>query len=124
MECSGLLIAVGDTLVIKVLETMGKRLVRAKRSRYQIIGDSPFHLAHTVWQVDDEEATKALRGAWDVVPLLIQRHCEGCGITASSVVEVLDDYVHDLVITGIPHRTEELAYRFGSRLGDDQEEAS
>lgn len=122
MECTSLLVAVGDTLVVKVLETLGKRLVRTKRSRYQIIGSAPFHLAHTVWQVDDEEATKALRGAWDVVPLLIQRHCQDCGADAAAVVEVLDDYVHDLVITGTPHHTEELAYRFRSRLHLDMED--
>lgn len=122
MGCSGLLIAVGDTLVIKALETMGKRLVRIERSRYQIIGDAPFHLAHTVWQVDDGEASKSLRGAWDVVPLLIERHCRGCGVEAAAVVEVLDDYVHDLVITGTPHHTEELGYRLGSRLGIDLED--
>lgn len=122
MECTGLLVAVGDTLTVKVLETLGKRLVRTKRSRYQVIGESPFHLAHTVWQVDDEEATKALRGAWDVVPLLIQRHCQECGVDAAAVVEVLDDYVHDLVITGTPHHAEELAYRFGTRLHIDLED--
>lgn len=122
MECQALLLAVGDTLVLKVLETMGKRLVRTKRSRYQIIGDAPFHLAHTVWQVDDEEATKALRGAWDIVPLLVARHCEECGEDADDVIAVLDDYVHDLVITGTPHRVEELGYRFGTRLGMGAEE--
>lgn len=122
MHCQALLLAVGDTLVLKVLETMGKRLVRTKRSRYQIIGDAPFHLAHTVWQVDDEEATKALRGAWDIVPILVSRHCEECGADAATVIEALDDYVHDLVITGTPHRVEELSYRFESRLGMGAEE--
>ena len=122
MDCDALLLAVGDTLVLKVLETMGKRLVRTKRSRYQIIGDSPFHLAHTVWQVDDEEATKALRGAWDIVPILISRHGEECGADAAAVVEVLDEYVHDLVITGTPHHVEELGYRFETRLGMGAEE--
>ena len=30
---------------------------------------------------------------------------------------MLDEYVHDLVITGTPHGTPELQYRFETRLG-------
>lgn len=115
-SCPDVLVAVADTLVIKALETMGKRLVRVERSRYRIIGDAPFHLAHTMWQVDDVEVTRSLRGAWDIVPLLIERHCQACGFPAEDVIRVLDDYVHDLVITGTPHHTEELEFRFSSRL--------
>lgn len=115
-HCPDVLVAVADTLVIKALETMGKRLVRVERSRYRIIGDAPFHLAHTMWQVDDHEVSRSLRGAWDIVPLLIERHCRPCGFRADDVIEVLDDYVHDLVITGTPHETGELEYRFATRL--------
>ncbi|HLR43872.1 MAG TPA: hypothetical protein VK065_01645 [Brevibacterium sp.] len=114
--CPDILVAVADTLVIKALEMMGKRLVRVERSRYRIIGDAPFHLAHTIWQVDDIEVSRSLRGAWDIVPLLIERHCEACGFRAETVIRVLDDYVHDLVITGTPHSTEELEQRFAVRL--------
>ena len=114
--CPDVLVALCDVLTLKALETMGKRLVRIERSRYQIIGDAPFHLAHTIWQVDDVEVTRSLRGAWDIVPLMIERHCQACGFPAEAVIQVLDDYVHDLVITGTPHLTDELAFRFGSRL--------
>lgn len=117
--CPDILLAVADTLVVKALETMGKRLVRIERARYQIIGDAPFHLAHTIWQVDDVEVSRSMRGAWDIVPLLIDRHCRQCGASSASVVQVLDEYVHDLVITGTPHHPEELEYRFASRLFDD-----
>lgn len=121
MSCRETLLAVADALVIKSLETMGKRLVRVERSRYRIIGDAPFHLAHTMWQVDDHEVSRSLRGAWDIVPLLIERHCGPCGFRAEDVIGVLDDYVHDLVITGTPHEAEELEYRFDSRLHAETE---
>lgn len=123
MECTEVLLAVGDVLVVKALETMGKRLVRTDRSRFRIIDGQPFHLAHTIWQVDDTEVTKSLRGAWDVVPLLISRHCRECSPSADRVVRILDEYVHDLVITGTPHRLEELRYRFASRLYTEPEDA-
>lgn len=122
IDCEATLLAVADCLVFKALETMGKRLVRTERSRYRIIGDAPFHMAHTIWQVDDAEAARSLRGAWDVVPLLIERHCGECGVEAASLIEVLDEYVRDLVITGTPHHTPELAYRFRARLGSEEPE--
>lgn len=114
--------AVCDVLVMKALESMGKRLVRMNRSRFQIIGDQPFHVAHTIWQADDETVAKAIKGAWDVVPVLIENHGGDCDVAPDDVAEMLDDYVHDLVITGTPHCLSELAYRFKSRLAFDPNE--
>lgn len=122
MDCAGVLIAVSDVLVVKTLESMGKRLVRTERSRFRMLGGAPFHLAHTMWQIEDTEAARALRGAWDVVPLLIGRHCLDCPYDPAEVVAVLDEYVRDLVITGTPHRTEELVYRFDTRLTEEEED--
>lgn len=111
------LFAVSDTLVFKALETMGKRLVKTDRSRFKMLGRQPVHVAHTLWQVDDREVAKALRGAWDILPDLMDRHPEGCEFTSDQLILVLNTYVHDLVITGTPHSLADLEYRFISKLG-------
>lgn len=113
---SSALVAVCDVLVLKALETMGKRLVRSDRSRFRTLGTRPWHVAHTMWQPSDTEVTKALRGAWDVVPAMLDNYgC--CDVTVVQIVEMLDSYVHDLVITGTLHSLPELVYRFRTRLG-------
>lgn len=77
------------------------------------------HEVHTIWSAPDELTAKALRGAWDVVPALVDSHgC--CDVPSGAVVRMLDDYVHDLVITGTKHTLDNdggLSYRFESRLG-------
>lgn len=110
------LLAVCDVLVVKALETMGKWIVRAERSRYRAKGTRPYFEVHTLWQPTDQVVSKALRGAWDVVPAMMDTHgC--CDVTVRQVTEMLDSYVHDLVITGTRHDIHELAYRFSDRLG-------
>lgn len=121
------LLAVCDVLTLKALEALGKYIVRAERNRYNLLGGRPLHLAHTFWppqrhltadgEVEpDEIVTKATRGAWDVVPAVVSLHgC--CDITADAVVCTLDEYVHDLAVTGTPHHIDHLAYRFDTRLG-------
>lgn len=113
---SSALLAVCDVLVLKALETMGKWIVRADRSRFRTLGTRPFFVAHTLWQPEEITVTKALRGAWDVVPALMDGHgC--CEVTSRQVTAMLDSYVHDLVITGTLHTLPELAYRFTNSLG-------
>lgn len=110
------LLAVCSVLVLKALEHVGKYLVRAERARYAALNKRPFHIAHTLWQAPDQIVTKALKGAWDVVPALLDVHgC--CDVGVFPIVSMLDEYVHDLVITGTPHTLDELGYRFRSRLG-------
>lgn len=115
------LVAVCDVLVVKALERIGMFLIRGERSRYRTFRETelPAYLAHTLWPADDELTERALRGAWDVVPALVDHHgC--CGVEGAAVARVLDDYVHDLVLTGTVHTVEGeggLAYRFTARLG-------
>lgn len=113
------LLAVCDVLVVKALEKCGNYIVRAERSRFNRLGSKPYYLAHTVWEATDQMVDKALKGAWDVVPAILDVHgC--CDITSLQVTQMLDSYVHDLVITGTPHSLMGeggLAYRFESRLG-------
>lgn len=110
------LLAVCDTLVIKALEAMGKWITRAERSRFRVLGTRPWHVAHTIWQPEEKIVSKALKGAWDVVPAMLDNHgC--CDVTVRQITDMLDSYVHDLVITGTEHSINELEYRFVSRLG-------
>lgn len=112
---SSALLAVCDVLVLKALEKIGSRIVRQVRSRHHSIGSQPIHTAHTIWPSDDETTEKALKGAWDVVPALLDGH-GWSEVTAPEIVTMLDGYVHDLVITGTHHTVEELQIRFTQRL--------
>lgn len=110
------LLTVSDVLVYKALEAMGKYIVRAERARFNMLGSRPFHEAHTLWQAEDKTVDKALKNAWDVVPALLDVH-GNAGVTPMQVTRVLDDYVHDLVVTGTPHNLAELAWRYEAKLG-------
>lgn len=129
-EATRLLLAVSDTLVLKALESLGKYVVRMDRSRPMLLGLTPLYLAHTLWPpteyvtpggvvLADAVVAKALRGAWDVVPAVLAAHgC--CDVSVDEVVCTLDEYVHDLAVTGTAHSLygpDGLAYRFESRLG-------
>lgn len=113
------LVAVADVLCVKGLERVGAFLVRGSRSRFLEARQTPLHEVHTIWCAPDELTAKALRGAWDVVPALVNSHgC--CDVPAEDIVAMLDDYVHDLVVTGTKHSLDGeggLSYRFESRLG-------
>lgn len=115
------LLAVCDVLVVKALESIGKYVVRKNRSRYKTMQDRglPWHVMHTVWDANDETVTRALQSAWDVVPALLDAHgC--CDVTSDDVTKMLNDYVHDLAVTGTAHSVHGdggLIYRFQTRLG-------
>lgn len=116
---SSALLAVADVLCLKALEKVGSRLVRSDRSRFNELDGRPFYLAHTLWpEVNEETISRALKGAWDVVPALLDGHgwSREEDVTSDAVIGMLDQYVHDLVITGTVHRLEELHYRFTHRL--------
>lgn len=114
-----ILVAVADVLTVKALERVGAFLIRGSRARYDAAKGIPLHLVHTHWPAPDVLTERALRGAWDVVPALLDSHgC--CDVASADVIATLDDYVHDLVITGTPHSVHGeggLEYRFVSRLG-------
>ena len=114
------LVAVCDVLVVKALERVGQFITRASRQRYQMAQGRPLYVIHTIWQASDDITERALRGAWDVVPALLDLHGTCCDVTGLQVTSMLDDYVHDLVLTGTPHTLHGeggLEYRFASRLG-------
>lgn len=105
------LLAVCDVLVFKALESMGKWIVRTDRARFKVLAGRSFTIAHTIWQPDDAVVSKALKGAWDVVPAMLAAHGEPQPERIAALTRALDSYVHDLAITGTRHRLEELRYR-------------
>lgn len=109
---SSALLAVCDVLVLKALEKIGTRLVRQERRRYLVMNQPgmELHVAHCYWPTDDDTVDKALKGAWDVVPALVDGH--GWDVASEAVRTMLDEYVHDLAITGEMHSLPELANRF------------
>lgn len=113
---SSALLAVCDVLVVRALESVGKRIVRADRSRFKRLGSRPWHYAHTIWTPDQVMTDKGLAGSWDVIPAMLTNH-GSCGATVAQVQTMIDQYVRDLLITGTPHRLEELRYRFERLLG-------
>nr|DAF12780.1 MAG TPA: hypothetical protein [Caudoviricetes sp.] len=101
------LVAVVDVLVVKALEAVGKRIVRADRARFNALKGRPFHEAHVLWPTDIITVSKATRGAWDVVPALLDNH--GCpGVESGRVVTLLDAYVSQVATHGVPHRLDRL----------------
>ena len=101
------LVAVVDVLVVKALEAVGKRVVRADRARFNALKGRPFHEAHVLWPTDIVTVSKATRGAWDVVPALLDNH--GCpGVESGRVVTLLDAYVSQVATHGVPHRLDRL----------------
>lgn len=109
------LLAVCDVLVVKALETLGKRIVREDRARFHLIHGYPIHLAHVVWTPDEAMVSRVLRGAWDVVPAMLDTYATE--IEPEAVQKMLDDYVRDLAVTGTEHNLLDLAYRFDEKLG-------
>lgn len=96
------LVAVVDVLVVKALESVGKRIVRQDRARFNALKGRPFHEAHVLWPTDIVTVGKATKGAWDVVPALLDNH--GCpGVDSGRVVTLLDAYVSQLATHGAPH---------------------
>lgn len=101
------LVAVVDVLVVKALEAVGKRVVRADRARFNALKGRPFHEAHVLWPTDIVTVSKATKGAWDVVPALLDNH--GCpGVESGRVVTLLDAYVSQVATHGVPHRLDRL----------------
>lgn len=96
------LLAVSDVLVYRSLEVVGKRIVRAERRRFKLLGNRPWHEAHTLWVPDHGTVEKALNGAWDVVPALLSAH-GACGTTPVNVTHILDQYVRHLLRRGQKH---------------------
>ena len=109
------LLAVSDVLVYRSLEVVGKRIVRAERRRFKLLGTRPWHEAHTLWLPDEATVEKALNGAWDVVPALLSAH-GACGTTPVNVTQILDQYVRSLLRAGQKHTVDALRTELERKL--------
>lgn len=109
------LVAACDVLVLRALELVGKRIVRADRSRFSRLDGRPFHLAHLLWQPEPDMLDKALAGAWGFVPMVVQSHATD-HVNARQIELLLDRYVRDLVVSMRGHSVEELQYRLAAFL--------
>lgn len=98
------LLAACDVLVLKALESVGKRLVRVDRARYRVLGTRPFYEAHCLWPAPPALVDKALRSAWDVVPSLCMHVPDIPALTS-----VLDMYVKAVIARQKPHDVNDLA---------------
>lgn len=103
------LVAACDVLVLRALELVGKRIVRAERSRFGRIGDKPFHEAHVLWQPDSEMLEKSLATAWTFLPQIVGTHAMP-HVSPKQVELVLDRYVRDLVTQMRGHDVMDLRY--------------
>lgn len=103
------LVAACDVLVLKALEAVGKRLVRADRARYRVLGGRPFHEAHTLWAATLSELDKVLRTAWDTLPDVAAVAAVPGPVATAHLSHVLDAYVRTVVGQQRPHRAEDLA---------------
>jgi len=93
-----------DLAVVRALELVGKRVVRADRARFGTMGRSgrPWHEAHTIWSPDPGVVDAALSGAWTVLPRLVNEHgC--CSVVDHELQTMLDGYVRELVAARAPH---------------------
>lgn len=116
---TAVLVAVCDVLCTKALESLGKWIVRTDRSRFKVMAGRPFNEAHTLWSADREMVEKALRGAWDVVPPLMETYADH--LPPGAVIDALNEYVTELALfrrqhslPQLEHRIEELS-RYGVR---------
>lgn len=110
------LLAVSDVLVVKALEQVGRRIVNGgPRSRRGQWSGRPFHLAHTVWPPDTVLVDRALDGAWDVVPAMLDAHGL-LGTPTAVIVALLDRYARTLLMAGRSHDVAMLRHEFDARL--------
>ncbi len=112
------LLDVCDVLVLKALDSLGRKIIRQPRSRFKEFGGRPWHVAHTQWRPDVKDVDRTLDSAWDVLPaLLTTQRADALGITAEQVTTCLDEYVRLLLERGLEHESRSLRYWLAARLG-------
>lgn len=103
-------------MVLRALELLGKRIVRADRSRHGRMNGRPWHEAHILWAPDRQMLDRALASAWDLAPWAVQEHgC--CGVTVTELTATLDRYVRDLCRAQQGHTVTDLRYRLAAYVG-------
>lgn len=105
-----------DALTMQALQRVGRWIIRHERPRPKLWAGTgrPLHEAYLRWPVDDAVIGKALRGAWDIVPMLLARWDDFACLDEEELMNSLDSYVHDVVVTQTPHTVAELRRRIDS----------
>lgn len=112
------LLDVCDVLVLKALDSLGRKIVRQPRSRFKEFDGRPWHLAHTLWYADPKDVDRTLDTAWDVLPaLLATRRAEALGVSPESVSKCLDEYIRLLLESRLEHEHASLRYWLASKIG-------
>lgn len=111
-----ILLPVCDALTLEALRRVGQWILRHDRSRPKLWRGRPSWEAYQnpVWPVDDEVIGKALRHAWSLIPVMLSRWEDLACLDDEALMNTLDSYVHDLVVTRTPHTVEQLRLRIDS----------
>lgn len=101
--------------MLKMLEALGRKIVREERGRFQILGDRPWHVAHTIWPPSRILLTRTLERAWEIVPVLLRHHGD-LGVSDEDISQLLSEYACHLVKDRREHDIEHLANWFSKKL--------
>lgn len=116
VEPEDILLPVCDALVLEALRRVGQWILRHERCRPAQWRGRESWEAYTnpEWVVDDLVVAKALRYAWTLIPVMLARWEDLACIPDEELMNTLDAYVHDLVVTRTPHTVEQLRLRVDS----------
>lgn len=111
-----ILLPVCDALTLEALRRVGQWILRHDRSRVKAWRGRPSWEAylHPEWGVGDEVIGKALRHAWALIPVMLARWEDLACLDEEELMNLLDSYVHDLVVTRSVHTVEGLRVRVDS----------
>ena len=112
------LLDVCDVLVLKALDSLGRKIVRQPRSRFKEFDGRPWHVAHTQWSPDVKDVDRTLDSAWDVLPaLLTPRRADALGVSVEVLTKCLDEYVRLLLSARLEHALRSLRYWLVAKVG-------
>lgn len=112
------LLDVCDVLVLKALDSLGRKIIRQPRSRFKEFDGRPWHVAHTQWRPDVKDVDRTLDSAWDVLPaLLTPSRADALGVSAEVLTKCLDEYVRLLLERSLEHELRSLRYWLVAKVG-------
>ena len=108
------LVAVCHVLTLHALQRLGRWILRQDRPRTLSWRGRPLHEAYLRWPTDDAVISKALRGAWDIIPDMLAEFEDLACLDEELLMNTLDSYVHDLVVARERHTVGQLRARVDS----------
>jgi hypothetical protein len=98
-----------EALVLRALETAGKRLIGRDRYKHQDLRPWEYH---TVRPQPRSKVARLLEGAWHTVPAV----ADHLGVDAQNLTDVLSGYVGGLLVTGALHEPDRLREHVAARV--------